>query len=161
MPSAKVELLTNNLGPSGSFQLGRIPATTFGRLLEASRDDEVGLKVLGKNTFKLKAKAMIISAFFAGIAGSLFAHYISFIDPSSFYITDLILILTIVIAGGIASFKGSIVSTFIIILIPEGLRFFEMPSSILGPARQIIYALILLGILMIRPKGLFGRVDLE
>jgi len=143
------------------FIIYKIIKSPFGRLLEASRDDEVGLKVLGKNTFKLKAKAMIVSAFFAGIAGSLFAHYISFIDPSSFYITDLILILTIVIAGGIASFKGSIVSTFIIILIPEGLRFFEMPSSILGPARQIIYALILLGILMLRPKGLFGRVDLE
>jgi len=139
----------------------KIIKSPFGRLLEASRDDEIQLRVLGKNTIKLKTKAMVISAFFAGIAGSLFAHYITFIDPSSFYLSEIILILTIVIVGGIASFKGSVIAPFIILLIPEALRFFEMPSSILGPARQIIYALILILILMFRPRGLFGRVDLE
>ncbi len=139
----------------------RIVKSPFGRLLEATRDDETGLRVLGKDTFKLKAKAMIVSAFFAGIAGSLFAHYITYIDPSSFYISEIILILTIVIVGGIASMRGSIAATFLIILIPEGLRFLEMPSSILGPARQIIYAAILLLIILHRPKGLFGKIDLE
>lgn len=133
----------------------------FGRLLQATRDDEIGLRVLGKDTFKLKYKAMMVSAFFAGIAGSLFAHYITYIDPSSFTLTEIILIFTIVIVGGIASIKGSIAATFIIILIPEALRFLALPSSILGPARQIIYALILLGILLYRPRGLFGRIDLE
>lgn len=133
----------------------------FGKLLEAMRDDELGLRVLGKNTGKLKYKAMMISAFFAGIAGSLFAHYISFIDPGSFHLSEIILIFTIVIVGGIASIKGSIVGTIIILLIPEVLRFFPIPSSILGPMRQMIYAAILLGILLYKPKGIFGRVDLE
>jgi branched-chain amino acid transport system permease protein len=104
---------------------------------------------------------MIISAFFAGIAGSLFAHYISYIDPSSFMLTEVILIFTIVIVGGIASIWGSVVSAAIIMIVPELLRFLNIPSSILGPARQIIYALILLIIILWRPKGLFGRVDLE
>ena len=139
----------------------RITHSPFGRLLEATRDDEIGLRVLGKNTFALKAKSMMISAFFAGVAGSLFAHYISYIDPSSFILSELILIFTIVIVGGIASTRGAIASTFIIILIPEALRFVDMPSSVLGPARQIIYALILIGVLMFRPRGLYGRVDLE
>lgn len=143
------------------FIIYKITKSPFGRLLGATRDDEVGLKVLGKNTFAIKAKSMVISAFFAGIAGSLFAHYITYIDPSSFYISELILVLTIVIVGGIASMKGSIAATFIIILIPEALRFVNMPSSVLGPARQIIYAAILLGIILYRPKGLFGKVDLE
>lgn len=133
----------------------------FGRLLGATRDDELSLRVLGKNTFKLKAKAMMISAFFAGIAGSLFAHYITYIDPSSFTLTQIILIFTIVIVGGLASIKGSIAGTFLIILIPELLRFLSLPSSILGPLRQIIYALILLGILLYKPRGIFGEVDLE
>ena len=135
--------------------------SNFGRLLSATRDDEVGLRALGKNTFKLKSKVMIISAFFAGIAGSLFAHYISYIDPSSFMLTEVILIFTIVIVGGIASIWGSVVSAAIIMIVPELLRFLNIPSSILGPARQIIYALILLIIILWRPKGLFGRVDLE
>jgi len=138
-----------------------IVKSPFGRLLEATRDDEIGLRVLGKDTFMLKAKAMMISAFFAGLAGSLFAHYITYIDPSSFMLNEIILIFTIVIVGGIASIRGSVVATFIIIAIPEALRFVALPSSILGPMRQIIYALILLGILLYRPRGLFGRVDLE
>jgi branched-chain amino acid transport system permease protein len=141
--------------------INRIAKSPFGRLLEATRDDELGLRVLGKDTGKLKYKAMTISAFFAGIAGSLFAHYISFIEPNSFFLADIILVLTIVIVGGLASIRGSIVATFVIILIPELLRFTGLPSNILGPARQIIYSLILLGILMFRPRGLFGRVDLE
>ena len=143
------------------FVIYRIVNSGFGRLLEASRDDDIGLQVLGKNTFKLKWKAMMISAFFAGIAGSLFAHYITFIDPSSFALQDIILVFTIVIVGGIASLRGSIIGTVIIMLIPEMLRFLALPSSILGPARQIIYALILILILMYRPRGIYGRVDLE
>jgi len=142
------------------FIIHRIVTSPFGRLLEAARDDEVGLRVLGKDTFKLKAKAMMISSFFAGIAGSLFAHYISYIDPTAFSLTEIILILTIVIVGGLASIKGSIAGTFVIILVPEMLRFLPLPGTILGPARQIVYALILIGILLYRPRGIFGRIDL-
>ncbi len=149
------------IGVISLFVLNKIVRSPFGRLLQATRDDEVGLRVLGKNTFKIKWKAMMISAFFAGIAGSLFAHYISYIDPSSFSLTEIILILTIVIVGGLASLKGSIVATFVIIIIPELLRFVALPSSIVGPARQVLYALILLGILLFRPRGLFGRIDLQ
>ncbi|MCH7568617.1 MAG: branched-chain amino acid ABC transporter permease [Nanoarchaeota archaeon] len=143
------------------FIIYKIVKSPFGRILEATRDDEIGLRVLGKNTVKLKYKAMIISGFFAGIAGSLFAHYLSFIDPSSFHLSEIILVLTIVIVGGLASIKGSILASFVILLIPEVLRFLALPSSIIGPGRQIIYALILITILMYKPRGLFGRVDLE
>ena len=139
----------------------RIVKSPFGRLLQATRDDELGLKVLGKDTFKLKYKAMMISAIFAGIAGSLFANYITYIEPNSFTLSELIFVLTIVIVGGLASLKGSVVSAFIIVMIPEALRFLSLPSAILGPMRQIVYALILLCILLFRPRGLFGRVDLE
>ena len=137
-----------------------IVKSSFGRLLQATRDDALALRVLGKDTFKLQWKAMMISAFFAGIAGSLFAHYITFIDPTSFALTEIILIFTIVIVGGIASMKGSIAATFIIIIIPELIRFIDLPSSVLGPLRQIIYAAILIGILLWRPRGIYGRVDL-
>ena len=140
--------------------ISRITKSPFGRLMKATRDDELGLRVLGKNTTKIKYKSMIISAFFAGIAGSLYAHYITYIDPSSFYLGNIILILIIVILGGLASIRGSIIGTIIILLIPEILRFINLPSSILGPARQIVYALVLLGILLYKPKGLFGKVDL-
>jgi branched-chain amino acid transport system permease protein len=143
------------------FIIHKIISSPFGKLLEATRDDELGLRVLGKNTTVLKYKAMMISAFFVGIAGSLMAHYINFIDPGSFNLPEIIFVLTIVIIGGIASIPGSIAATFIIVLVPEVLRFFSLPSSILGPARQIIYAIILLLIVMYKPRGLYGRIDLE
>ncbi len=141
------------------FIIYRLTKSHFGRLLEAVRDDETSLKVMGKDTEKLKIKAMVISGCFAGLAGVLFAHYITFIDPYTFAIPELIWILTVIIVGGLASNKGSIVGTFILFTIPEILRFTPIPSELLGPLRQIIYALILLGILLYRPRGIFGRVD--
>lgn len=143
------------------FFLWRLTSSRYGRLLEAVRDDETALRMFGKNTFKLKAQSMMIAAFFAGIAGSLFAHYITYIDPSSFFLSEIILVLTIVMIGGLASLPGSIVATVLILLIPEALRFVALPSSIIGPMRQIIYALVLLGVLLLKPRGLFGKVDLE
>src|SRR5690606_39228756 len=113
------------------------------------------------NTFRLKYQSMMISAYFAGIAGSLYAHYITYIDPSTFYLQDLILVMTIVIVGGLASLRGTLLAAFLIILIPEALRFVDMPSSIIGPGRQIIYALILIMILLYKPRGIDGKVELE
>ncbi len=143
------------------FIMYRLVKSPYGRLLEAVRDDEYGLCMLGKNTFLLKTQSIMVSAFFAGLAGSLFSHYITFIDPSAFSLLEIILIFTIVIIGGIASFKGSIVATFILLLVPELLRLLPLASSVLGPLRQIFYAIILLLVLLYRPRGLFGRVDLH
>lgn len=143
------------------FIIKRIVDSPFGKVLEATRDNELATRVLGKNTFKIKSIALGTSAFFAGIAGSLYAHYITYIDPSSFTIMQLIPILCIVIIGGLASLKGTIIATIILILLPEPLRFIGFPFSVVGPMRQIIYALILLLILIYRPKGFFGKVELE
>ncbi|MCB9798890.1 branched-chain amino acid ABC transporter permease [Candidatus Nomurabacteria bacterium] len=133
----------------------------YGKLLEATRDDAVGLQMLGKNIFRLKYQSMMVAAFCAAIAGSLYGHYISFIDPSTFYLNDIVILLTIAIVGGLASLRGSIAAAIIIILLPEMLRFVNMPPSMIGPMRQILYALLLILILMFRPRGLFGKVDLE
>ena len=139
----------------------KIIKSPFGKVLEATRDDELAARTLGKNTLKMKSYALATSAFFAGIAGSLYAHYITFIDPSSFTLLQLIPILAIVIIGGLASLKGTILATIILVLLPEPLRFIDFPSSVIGPARQIIYALILLLILIYKPKGFYGKVELE
>jgi branched-chain amino acid transport system permease protein len=139
----------------------RITISPFGKILEATRDNELLTRVLGKNTFKIKTISLMISAFFAGISGSLYAHYITFIDPSSFTILQLIPVLSIIIIGGLASLKGTIIATIILVLLPEPLRFIGFPSSIVGPARQILYSLILLFILIYKPKGFFGKIELE
>ncbi len=140
--------------------LNRVTKSPFGRLMEATRDDELGARVLGKNTTKIKYKVMALSAFFAGLAGSLFAHYLSFIEPSSFYLQDIILVLTIVIVGGLASIQGTVLATILIFAINEIPRFFDLPTDVLGPVRQIIYAVLLIGILLFKPRGILGRVDI-
>jgi len=141
------------------FIIYRIVKSPFGKVIESVRDDELASRVLGKNSFKIKSTVLVISAFFAGIAGCLYASYITFIDPSSFTIMELIPVLLIVIVGGLASLPGTIIATVIMILLPEGLRFVGFPSSIVGPARQILYAIILLLILIFKPKGFFGKVE--
>lgn len=140
--------------------ISRIEGSPFGRLLEAVRDDEIAARTLGENAGKIKTIGLTVSAFFAGIAGSMYAHYISFIDPTTFSLLEVILLFSIIIVGGLGSSKGAIIGTIIILLIPEPLRFIGFPSSIIGPARQIIYSLILLLIIYFKPKGLFGRVEL-
>lgn len=139
----------------------KITSSPFGRAMQATRDDELATRVLGKNTFKIKSISMAVSALFAGIAGSLYASYITFIDPSSFTLLQLIPVICIAIIGGLASLKGTIIACIILVLLPEPLRFIGFPSSIVGPMRQIIYALILLLILIYRPKGFYSKVELE
>lgn len=143
------------------FCIKKIVESPFGLVIQSIRDDELMANTLGKDSFRAKSIALATSAFFAGIAGSLYAHYITFIDPSSFTLMQLLPILSIIIIGGLASLKGTIIATIIIILLPEPLRFIGFPSSIIGPARQIIYALLLLVILLFKPKGIDGKIELE
>lgn len=139
----------------------RLMKSRYGRLLEAVRDDSIGLVVLGKNVFKLKYQIMMVSAGMAGIAGAIFAHYITYIHPSNFFISDIVLMLSIVIVGGLATVRGSVFATFLIIFLTESIRFIDLPSSIVGPSRLMIYSILLIAVLVYRPRGLFGKVDLE
>ena len=104
---------------------------------------------------------MGISAFFAGIAGSLYAHYITFIDPSSFTILESILIISMIIVGGLASMKGAVAGAIILVLLPEPLRFLPLPSFAIGALRQMIYAALLVILLIKRPQGIFGEFSLK
>jgi len=139
------------------FIMRRIGDSPFGRILTSIREDEIASQALGKNTTKYKLLVFVIGAFFAGIAGSLYAHYITFIDPSSFTVMESITILLMVIFGGMGSISGSITGAVILVVFPELLRFLGMPSSIAAPMRQMIYGLLLVGLMIKRPQGLMGR----
>lgn len=138
------------------FVIRRVVNSPFGRILRSIREDEIASEVLGKDTTKHKLLVFIIGAFFAGIAGCLYAHYITFIDPSSFTIMESITILLMVIFGGMASILGSVVGAVILVVFPELLRFIGMPSSIAAPMRQMIYGLLLIVLMLKRPQGLMG-----
>jgi len=139
------------------FVLRWLLNSRFGIALKAIRENELVASSLGKNVVKHKVMAFALGAFFAGLAGSLFAHYITFIDPSSFALAETILILLMVVLGGMGSLAGSIAGAIILILLPEPLRFIGLPSSMVGPLRQIIYASLLIAIIVKRPKGILGK----
>lgn len=143
------------------FVIDRVTRSNYGKVLGAIRDDELAAKTMGKNTLAIKSESLAIAAFFAGIAGSLYAHYITYIDPSSFSLLQIMIPLAIIIVGGLGSLKGTMLAAVVLTLLPEPLRFIGFPSSVVGPMRQIIYALILLLILIYRPKGFYGKVRLE
>ncbi len=140
------------------FYLCRLLVSSpFGRVLKAIREDEVFAESLGKDVMGYKVAVFVISAAVASIAGSLYAVYISYIDPTSFTIMESIFMISIVIIGGAGSLKGSIIGSALLISLPEALRFVGMPNSVAANMRQIFYGLLLVLFMMFRPEGLMGE----
>jgi len=134
--------------------------SSFGRILKAIREDEKAIQIFGYNTLYYKLAIFVISAAMAGVAGSLFASYITFIDPSSFWLMESIFILAIVILGGLANLRGSVLGALFLILLPEALRFVGIPNDIAAQMRQVIYGVILILLMLYRPQGLIGEYKL-
>jgi branched-chain amino acid transport system permease protein len=139
------------------FVVWRITSSPFGRVLHAIREDEVFAKTHGKNTLYFKVTALVVSAALAAMAGSLYAHYITYIDPTSFTIMESILIISMVIIGGAGSTWGPLIGAVILVTLPEVLRFVGLPSAVAANLRQIIYGSLLVIMMMFRPRGLVGK----
>lgn len=117
--------------------------SSFGRILRILSEDEIFAQSLGKNVYAAKIIAFAISAMLAAIPGVLYAHYISYIDPTSFTVDESIFILSIVIIGGMRNLWGNVIIAAFLVLLPEALRFVGLPNSIAANMRQIIYGSIL------------------
>ena len=135
----------------------RIISSPFGRVLMAIREDEVFASSVGKNVAVYKVTVFAIGSGMAAIAGSLYAHYISFIDPTSFTVMESIFIISIVIIGGAGSLKGPVIGAVVLVMLPEILRFVGLPSSVAANIRQILYGGLLVAFMMWRPQGLVGK----
>lgn len=96
-----------------------------GKALRAMHDSEMACNAMGLNVVALKIKVFVLSAVYASLAGGLYAHYVTFVSPSSFSLFYSILVLTMVIVGGITNVWGAIVGSVIITVLPELLRKFE------------------------------------
>ena len=120
--------------------------------LKGIKEDEVYMQSLGRDVKRLKIEVFVISASLASVAGVLYAHYISYIDPTSFTVDESIFILSIVIIGGVGNLKGAFLASSFMVLLPELLRFVGLPDSIGANIRQIIYGLILIGVIIWQEK---------
>lgn len=135
------------------FILRNISKSGFGKTLIAISEDEIYSQSIGKNVYLSKTVSFTLSAMFAAVPGTLYAHYISYIDPTSFTVNESIFILSIVIIGGLGNLTGSFLAAAFLVLLPEVLRFIGMPDSIAANLRQIIYGLILVIIMMTGKNG--------
>jgi branched-chain amino acid transport system permease protein len=126
-----------------------IALSTHGRALFAIRDDEVAAEALGVDTTRYKVLAFVLGAFFAGVAGGLFAHYLSYLNPNSFTFLKSIEVIAMVVLGGMGSISGSVLAAIILTLLPEVLR----PVK---DYRMVLYSLMLIVLMITRPQGLLG-----
>ncbi len=125
----------------------------FGRAIFAIREDEIAAHAMGVRVREAKILAFVVSSFFGGVAGALFAHQLQFINPASFDIVKSTEILVMVYLGGIASLGGSILGAVIFTLLSQALQ----P---LGTWRMVILPLILVLLMLFRPRGIMGLREL-
>jgi branched-chain amino acid transport system permease protein len=138
-----------------------ISESPYGRVLKAIREDEMFATAAGKNVAAFKISAFAFAGGLASIGGVLYAHYISFVDPSSFTVMESIFILSIVIIGGAGSLLGPVVGAVLLVSLPEALRLIGLQSAIAANVRQILYGGLLLAFMLWRPRGLLGRFSFE
>ncbi len=120
--------------------------SAFARGLRGQAEYPFAVSAIGKNVNRLRNVSFFVASAAAGLAGAFFAYYIGYIDPSCFGLNEMIFVLTIVTIGRPGSYWGCCASCVFLVLLPEPLRFIDIPPSVLGPMRQLLYALILLGV---------------
>jgi len=137
------------------FTIANLVSSTYGKGFLAVRDDEIAAEAVGIDATRYKIVAFVTGAFFAGIAGGLYAHFVTYINPSQFGFLRSFEIVVMVVVGGMGNIAGVIVAAAILTILPEALR-------AVAQYRMVIYALLLVVIMISRPQGLFGRrLDLK
>jgi len=139
------------------YILRNITKSPFGRILIALSEDEIFTKSLGKKVYRAKVAGFTLGAMFAAIPGALYAHYISYIDPTSFTVNESIFILAIVIIGGMRNLWGSAIAAAVLVILPQALTFIGMPGNIAANMRQIIYGLALVFMMFKYSKGFLSK----
>jgi branched-chain amino acid transport system permease protein len=148
-------LLLVGLGVSFTLFFTYLLVTSYhGRALRAIRDHETTAQVMGINSPAYKVAVFALAAALAGLAGSLFAHYIKHINYESFGLHTSIMILCMVVLGGMGSILGSVVGAVILTVLPETLRQFQA-------YQDLIYGGLLVALLILRPQGLLGKGKLS
>ncbi len=132
-------------------------ASPFGTALNGVRDDEVAASSLGKNVRSIRVRAFAISAAAAGLAGAMYAHFVTFIDPTSFGFTESVYILSMVVVGGMGTTVGPLIGAALLVCAPEMLRFVGVASGYDANLRQVMYGVLLIAFAFLRPRGLAGR----
>jgi branched-chain amino acid transport system permease protein len=154
-------LLATSLAALCAFIVWRLTSSPWGRVLVAMREDELAARNLGKNTRLLKVQALAIASGLVSVAGTLYAAYVGYLDPSSASLEESILMLSMVIVGGVGNFRGPVIGAMVLIAVPELLRFLDLPDALAANLRLAIYGLLLVLMMHFRPQGISGKYRLS
>ncbi len=132
---------------------GRLQISTQGRALLAIREDEVAAEAMGVDTVGYKVRAFVISAAFAGLAGGLLVHYILLCTPRMFTFVKSFEVVAMVVLGGMGSITGSVLAASLLTVALEALRGADQ-------YRMVMYSLLLVVLMLVRPTGLLGTREL-
>ncbi|MGE5453832.1 MAG: branched-chain amino acid ABC transporter permease [Methylocystaceae bacterium] len=127
--------------------------SSYGRACIAVREDEVAAELMGVDTTRYKIVAFAMGAFFAGLAGALYAHYFFVIKPDLFSFLKSFDILVMVVLGGLGSTSGAVLAAIFLTIVSAGLQSFP-------EVRMILYSLVLIVVMIYRPQGLMGNREL-
>lgn len=138
-----------------------------GLQLRASRDDLISAGSIGVNVVAVRWFALVLSAFAAGIGGGLFAHFITSFTPNAFFLRETFVVLTMLVVGGPATVTGAVFGTMIVTVIHQSLRWVENTLNVeqvfatnVAGLTDVTLAIVLIGMLILRPAGLFERHEI-
>ncbi len=140
------------------FSLNRIMNSRVGKSFIAIREDELAAEAMGINTTRFKILAFIIGAFYAGMAGGLYAFLFRYINPKDFGFMKSIEILCMVVLGGMGNTYGAVLGAFIITVLPELLR---SVSPVIAQYRMVLYGLLLVIMMIVKPQGIISGSSLS
>jgi branched-chain amino acid transport system permease protein len=139
-----------------------------GLALRASREDEVAADASGINMYRHRLISLVVSAFFAGVAGALFGHSLGVLNPNSFYLGVTFITLAMLVVGGIGSLTGAVTGVLVLSIIIEalvrmerGMEIGEATYALPTGAQEIIIGIIMILVLILRPAGLTGGRELR
>jgi branched-chain amino acid transport system permease protein len=132
--------------------------SSTGRAIISVREDELAARAMGVDTVRYKTMAFVIGSFFAGIAGALYAHLYAFLSPNYFGFVKSFDPMIIIVFGGLGNMTGTLVATFVWAITLEGMRIW-LPQGF-EAWRFVVYPIVLLLVMLLRPQGLMGKLEL-
>jgi branched-chain amino acid transport system permease protein len=128
----------------------------YGRAITAMRNDEDAFLALGRSAIRIKVTLFAIGSGLAGLAGGAYAHYALFLAPDQFGIFASATLLTMVVIGGAATIRGPVFGAVVLTALPEAIRFIDLPIVVMAPLQGVIFTVLVMAFLLLRPQGLLG-----
>ena len=128
----------------------------YGRAVTAMRNDEDAFVALGRNAMRIKVSLFALGSGIAGLAGGMYAHFFLYLTTDQFGIFSSAMLLTMVVVGGAATIVGPVAGALLLTVLPEAIRFLDLPPAIMAPLQGVIFTALIVLFLFFRPQGLLG-----